>query len=181
MGKNKDLSPRKIGQINVLLDECTLNQKEIAKKLKVSPQSVSIIKRKKDKCQNLGSHRNGKCGRKRKTSPRIDRMIIKMALKDRRASCRKLSSLMANEGIHLNRKTVNNRLLEAGLKAYRPRKKPRLTKAMVEARLKWAKDHAKWTSDDWRKVYKFNYHIYFVYLCTNTYIYNRIMYLSFNV
>uniref|UniRef100_T2MFF0 Tuberin n=1 Tax=Hydra vulgaris TaxID=6087 RepID=T2MFF0_HYDVU len=38
MGKNSDLSPRKIGQIKVLLEDSELKQKEIARKLNISTQ-----------------------------------------------------------------------------------------------------------------------------------------------
>ena len=71
-----------------------------------------------------------------------------MALNDKRASCTKLSMELAKQGIVLHRKTINNRLLEQGLRAYRPRKKPRLT----DARYQWAMEHQNWTSEDWAKV-----------------------------
>ena len=48
---------------------------------------------------------------------------------------------LAKQGIVLNRKTINNRLLEQGLRAYRPRKKPRLTQKMKDARYQWAMEH----------------------------------------
>ena len=47
MGKRSDdlsdLSPRKKGQIRVLLEETSLTQKDIAKKMMVSPQIVNVI------------------------------------------------------------------------------------------------------------------------------------------
>ena len=49
MGKTKDLSPRKVGQVKVLLQEIGMKQKEIAKKLNISPQSVRLIKKKRRK------------------------------------------------------------------------------------------------------------------------------------
>ena len=75
-----------------------------------------------------------------------------MALKDRRTTCKRISSNLAEEGIIISRRTVNRRLLECGLKAYRPRKKTRLTPKMVNARLEWAKQYKHWTEDDWSKV-----------------------------
>ena len=152
MGKFKDLSPRKVGQINVLLSVGTLKQKEIAKKLNVSTQSVSNIKKKMENSQNLNSSRVGKCGRKRKTSSRMDRKIIKEALLNRRLTCRQISFQLAAEGVILARRTVNKRLLEVGLKAYRPRKKPRLTEMMMKTRYAWAKNHVEWTYEQWEKV-----------------------------
>jgi len=46
MGKNKDMSPRKIAKIELLLAETSLKQLEIARKVNASQQSVSLIKKK---------------------------------------------------------------------------------------------------------------------------------------
>ena len=46
MGKNSDLSPCKIGKIQVLLNDTVLKQREIARKIGVSTQTVSLIKKK---------------------------------------------------------------------------------------------------------------------------------------
>ncbi len=59
MGKNRDFSSRKIGQIEVLLNNSHLKQKEIAKKLNVSTQVISLIRNKLDKSENLSSKRYG--------------------------------------------------------------------------------------------------------------------------
>ena len=115
-GNHKELSPRKVGQIEVLLQEPCLNREKLQKN-SISPQ----------KGLNLDSKRIRKCSRKRKTSPRLDRKIVKMALKNMRLSYIAIARLLAEEEVHFNPRTVNNRLLEAVLKAYRPRKKPRLT------------------------------------------------------
>jgi transposase len=152
MGKNSDLSPRKVGQIKLLLCESLLKQREIAVKLGISPQTVSVIKKKIDRGVDIASKRIGRCGRKRKTSPRTDRFIVQKALKNRRMSCRRISIGLAASGVAIARRTINDRLLERGLKAYRPRKKPRLTKAMIKARLDWARDHVEWTPEQWGKV-----------------------------
>ena len=74
-----------------------------------------------------------------------------MALKDRRASCKKLSMELANQDVIVDRKTINNGPLEQGLKASRPRKKPRLTQKMKQARYHWAPQHENWTSEEWKK------------------------------
>ena len=55
MGKRKGLSPRKKGQISVLLEIRGLKQKDIAKKLNASTQTVSSVKKKLDLGRNLGS------------------------------------------------------------------------------------------------------------------------------
>lgn len=152
MGRRNDLSPRKIGQIKVLLTSTTFKQNEIAAKLLVSPQSVLRIKKKMVFEEELGPKRVGRCGRKKVTTPRTDRKIVKIALNNRRASCKNISSTLAADGLNISRRTVNRRLLTAGLKAYRPRKKPRLTDAMKKARFAWAKEHINWTIEDWEQV-----------------------------
>lgn len=133
MSKVRDLSPRKVGQISVSLEENTLKQKKIANKLGVSNQRLNNIKR-LEYGHSLDSNRVRKCSRHKKTTPRMDRKIIKMSVSNRRASCRMISNDLAAKGITIARRTVNMRLLEAGLKAYRPRKKSRLTDKMKQAR-----------------------------------------------
>jgi len=155
MGKSRDLSPRKIGQISILLGETSLKQKEIANKLGVSKQTISNIKKKIQNNEELDSKR---VGPHRISTPRLDRKIVQMALKDRRASCSKIERALRTEGIKISRRTINNRLLESGLKAYRPRKKPRLTDKMMKDRYAWAKNHVEWTSEDWEQVMTFIEH-----------------------
>ena len=147
MGKRKDISPYKIGKIEVYLSETTFKQKDIAKKLNVSTQTISAIKKKMENKEGVLAKRVGNCGRKRVTTPRLDRKIISMSLNNRRASCSKLSRELLNENITVHPRTINNRLLERGLHAYRPRKKPRLTPMMLTACHAWTKTHIGWTSE----------------------------------
>ena len=60
MGKRKDLSPRKKGQISVLFKHSDLKQKEIAKKLNISTRIVSAIRKKLETERNIHSSRTGK-------------------------------------------------------------------------------------------------------------------------
>ena len=61
MGKGKDISPHKIGQIEVYLSETTFKQKDIAKKLNVSTQTISAIKKKMENKEGLLAKRVGNC------------------------------------------------------------------------------------------------------------------------
>jgi len=45
MGKSKVLSPRKRGQVTVLLKHSDLKQKDIAKEVTVSTQTVSVVRK----------------------------------------------------------------------------------------------------------------------------------------
>ena len=156
MGLKNDLSPRKKGQIRILLEEISLKQAKIAKKLGVSTATITQIKKKMQKGEDLKNKRVSNCGRKRRTTPHMDRQMVVMALKDSRASCKRISSVLASEGFIIHRRTVNKRLIGAGLKAYQPRKKPRLTEKMTKQYLAWANEHKKWTADDWSKVLYLN-------------------------
>ena len=108
------------------------------------------------KGEDLKNKRVGNCGRRRKTTPHMDRRMVVMALKDRRASCMKISSVLASEGFKIHWRTVNRRLIGAGQKAYRPRKKPRLTEKMNMQRLAWANEQKEWTADEWSKIIYLN-------------------------
>ena len=103
MGKISDFSPRKIGQIRVLLKHSDMRQKEIAQKFNVSPKSVNSIKKKLERGLSLQNGRIGKCGKKRKTTARLDQKIKKTTLKDRRTTCKRISSNLAEEGIIISR------------------------------------------------------------------------------
>ena len=151
MGKRKDLNPRKKGQISVLLKHSHLKHKEIVIKLNISTQTVSAIRKKLEMGRNIYSSRTGKCGRK-ENNTLVNRKIKAIALKNRRDSGKKFFMELANQDIIVDRKTINNQLLEQGLKAHRPWKKPRLTQKMKQARHQWALQHDNWTSEDWSKV-----------------------------
>ena len=71
--------------------------KEIMKKLNISPQSVSLIKKKEENNYDLGSKIKENCSRKRKTLPRVDRKIIRLTCAYRRLSCRYIATLLAAE------------------------------------------------------------------------------------
>ena len=108
--------------------KCTdLKQKGTAKELNASTPADTAVRKKLELEREMDSLGIGKCGRKRKTLPRLDRKITAMALGSRRASCKELSMELANDGVMVDRRTTNNRHFEQSLKSYRPRKKSRLT------------------------------------------------------
>ena len=51
MGKSKDLSPRKIGQINVLLSQCTLKQMKLPRNLKFRLNQLVLLRERKIKAR----------------------------------------------------------------------------------------------------------------------------------
>ena len=150
MRKKSDLSLCKIGQAKVLWNEIQL--KKNAPKIGVSTQIFSVNKKKFDSGTELGSRKVGRYGRKRKPTWRTDRQVIKMALENKRASCRNISAHLKEHGISLSRRRVTQRLQERNLRAYRPTNKPRMTQPLMEARVALVKNHINWTSEQWEKV-----------------------------
>uniref|UniRef100_A0A3Q3R911 Transposase Tc1-like domain-containing protein n=1 Tax=Monopterus albus TaxID=43700 RepID=A0A3Q3R911_MONAL len=101
---------------------------------------------------SVSPKRKGKCGQKRKTTPRDDAYLIRESAQDPRKTSDVLKVDLKEKGIEVSSSTVCRRLLEVGRKAYRPVKKQLLTKAMKVKRYKWALKYKNWTKEDWRKV-----------------------------
>ncbi|KAJ4445714.1 hypothetical protein ANN_12399 [Periplaneta americana] len=97
--------------------------------------------------------KKGNCGRKRKTSPADDRLIVRKSKLNPRLTAVDLTrELMATTGANIHVTTVRRRLLEAGRRARKPIKKQLLTPVMCKKRLMWAKLHQHWTVNDWKNV-----------------------------
>lgn len=77
----------------------------------------------------------------------------RLSLNNRHASAPDFKVQFENAcGVSVSARTVQRRLVECGLLAYRPKKKPLLTKTMKQKRLSWAKQHVSWTMDQWNLV-----------------------------
>lgn len=90
-----------------------------------------------------------RCGRKRVSSKRDDRNLIRMAMKNR---CLTLIRLARQWTVPTSKHTVRRRLREFGLRARTPRKKPLLNVKQRRQRMEWAKRHRHWTGEEWNKV-----------------------------
>lgn len=152
MGKVSDLTPRKKAKIEVYLSDTSYSQAQIATKLGVSQKSVSRIKRKLSFGLGLEANRSGKCGRKRLSGVRDDRVLIRKCLQNRKATSMMLNLEWYQTGVHVSSRTVRRRLVDNGLRARKPLKKPKLTPTMTRKRLEWAKIHRLWTPEDWSRV-----------------------------
>lgn len=92
-------------------------------------------------------------GRKRITTQRQDRIITRISLADRRKTAPQIrADLEEHHSMKVSVTTVQRRLLEVGLKAYRARKKPRLTRVHRQRRMEFAQAYRHWTASDWSKV-----------------------------
>ena len=155
MGKLKDVSPKKKGQIQALLAETTYSHRKITKTLGVSRSTVdrvALIVSSGEKNPTFTPKRVGNCGRKRITSQRTDRIIQKKLLQNRRLPIENIRNQLEDEKIDVSSRTLRRRASEFGLKSCRPRRKPKLTSKMIEKRLKWAKKYSAFTEEDWKSV-----------------------------
>jgi len=92
-------------------------------------------------------------GRKRKSTKREDRTLVRISLANRRLASKELSrELNESTGAKLSAPTVRRRLLENGLRGCKARKKPLLTEKQRKRRLEWARSHVKWSVEKWRRV-----------------------------
>ena len=132
----------------VFLKETGLSQRAIAGKLGISQQTVSRVNQKLATGDVYETKRVGRCGRKRRSSRRDDRNLVRMCKKNRKATSGMLKKCWESSGIIVSASTVRRRLLENGLHARRPLKKPKLAPAMILKRLDWAKEHQNWTYVD---------------------------------
>lgn len=152
MGRKSDLSAEKKSRICALLETGKFSQREIARKEAVSHQSVlRIAKRIKENIPSTSTSRQN-CRRKRKTTIRDDRQIVKLAKENRFMSLKSIHRNVRGQGLNISERTVRRRLYEGGLKCRRPVRKPKLTERMKKARYNFAKQYRDYTVDDWKKV-----------------------------
>ena len=107
MGKAGDLSPRKKGQVKVLLEHSAIKIVELAKTLNILTRTTGPMKKKLRNNEDLEAKKAGKSG-KCKTIPRLDRKIVETCRSNRSSSCRKNSSCLAAQGLWY----IKKRLIE---------------------------------------------------------------------
>lgn len=154
MGKRKDIESEKKIRIEVLIQTGLHSNRAIAKKEKVSHQTVMRIANLLKQNMPSTSNKRSKCKGKRKTTPREDRIIVKRALENRRRTVGEIHRVLQTDKIHISKRTLQSRLYENNIRSRRPAKKPKLTDRMKKARLQWAKEHKNLTVEDWSKVCK---------------------------
>lgn len=93
-------------------------------------------------------------GRPRCTTPREDRTIVRMSNNDRHLTAKAIALKHAPSFTkkRISIKTVKRRLAASNLNGRVARRKPLLRPENKTRRLEWAKEHADWTKEDWRKV-----------------------------
>ena len=106
MGRTSDLSPRKRGQIKILLENTELTCRQIALKCGVSKTSVSRISKKLEHGSSGTPKRKGRCGRKRLTTVQDDRSLVRLSQCNRKLTSRRLMLEMNVAGVRMSSRTV---------------------------------------------------------------------------
>jgi len=151
MARRKDWSPKKRATAVTLRKE-GYSYRQIAVKIGDGVTASGIRKLfKRFEVSGSVTTQPGK-GRKRSTTPKTDRRISRMALKNWRATSQDINKVLRDTGISVSARTVRRRLVAVGLRARIPRKKPFLNVTQRQKRLQWAKEHVSWTVEQWKKV-----------------------------
>lgn len=119
-------------------------QKEIARLLFLSPSTVNLW------INRLGDlNAKKKTGRPRKTTVYQDNAIYTFSRRDPFLPATDINRRLE---LNLSHQTVRNRLIEKGLKNYKPPTKPFLEKKHKDKRLEFAKLYINWSPDRWENV-----------------------------
>ena len=125
--------------------------RQVAREMGIRPNTVSDIMKKHRETKSVADL--PRSGRPRKTTPRDDRLLLRMSLGDRRLTASNLQHILAEEhNINLAVRTVRKRLQKAGLRGCVAVKKPLLTAAHRKARVTFAAEHKDWTVERWKSV-----------------------------
>ena len=150
MGRGKSLSIEPRGEV-VGMYSLGLSMNEIAKRMRIARGTVQSSMKKHRETGTVADR--PRSGRPRKTTPQEDRLLRRDCLKNwMKTSPQLATSFRESTGKTLDPSTVRRRLLSVGLRGYVAAKKPLIRQPNKVARLKWAREHVKWTEDQWKKV-----------------------------
>lgn len=134
---------------NQIISEYTsgVTQKDLCAKFGIHKSTISrlIARFKKTGSGNI----EHKGGRKPKTSPRQDALVIRAIKKNPFISSRQLVETFE---LPITSRAVRYRAVKVGLKSFRPSKKPLISKKNMQKRLKFARDHLNWSVKMWKTV-----------------------------
>ena len=148
-----DLTPRKREQIVALSKHAKKSVREIGKELGIHKSTVGRVVKRSNDSDNLTVQRQGRCGRKRKTTARDDQMIMRNSIKDPRKTSVYLKRDLSAAGVSVHSSTIRRRLIERGRISRRPKKKQLLTTVMKKKRLQWAKNIKNGINKNWDRLY----------------------------
>jgi transposase len=138
-------------KIFLLINRYKYSQTYLSHEIGVSKNAVSKFYKRYDQNQTLA--RKSGSGRKRKTTSAQDRRLLASANADRFATCAEIAKIVSQmRGPPISPRTVNRRLLQAGLKCCKPVCRPLLTNKMMEKRLLFARKYVNWPLESWNSV-----------------------------
>ncbi|KAL0881938.1 hypothetical protein ABMA27_001695 [Loxostege sticticalis] len=144
------LSPEECTRIITMVQEGR-SQRSTTGTVGVSLSTVQrVIQRFQKTGMNIGRPGNG---RPRCTTVREDRFIVSNMLKiDILDAVQVRNSLQEVHHNNVSSDTILRRLREADIKRYRPANGPKLLREHRVARLRFAREHIRWTDEDWSRV-----------------------------
>jgi transposase len=120
------ITPKKRAKIVALNGHDSMTVREIASVVGVGKSSVSRILCAPKDSGSLSPNRKGKCGRKRKTTPRTDQLLLRNSRLHPTITSKGFQRDLLTSGIDTDASAVRRRLLEAGRKARNHSKRKRL-------------------------------------------------------
>lgn len=144
------LTPAQVAQAVALIDE-GLTQRQVAARLNVARSNLKYaVKRYRE--TGLYTRRPGSGG-VRCTSARDDRFVVLQVQRNRFLTAVEVrQSLQMVRNVNVSERTIRRRLEEDDLHACRPARAPKLERYHRVARLRFAREHANWSLEDWGNV-----------------------------
>ena len=144
-------------KIIALFEHTEKSQAEIANDLNISKSTVS---RTISRYQQTGCYETNyqNCGPKEKFNERDLRRVKHLVVQNPRSSAKDIlrdyqAGASGDESININSERTMRRVLNiAGCKVIKPCRRPFLSNAQIEKRLKWAREHQSWSEEDWQNV-----------------------------
>lgn len=167
MPKKSELSAEQRLRIKILHEQ-GMSQVKIAREVKCSRCAVQYAI---NRFKETGTHENRpRTGRRKVTTEREDRLLIRQSLQNRKKTALELAAALSEaKGSSVSVYTVRRRLLKAGLKECKARKKPWLSEHNKKNRLEWALKHRDWSVEDWSNILwsdESNFEVLLFILCT---------------
>lgn len=125
-----------------------LSASKISNETDIPKSTITRIIRDHEQQPNQPLSRPKRPGRPPKLSRRSERALMRYVAKNPRDTLEALST-PSKSGYQLHPKTIRRYLKNNEVYAFKPRKKPFLSKKHKADRLKWAKEYIKWTIEDW--------------------------------
>ena len=124
--------------------EAGLSQRVVAQRIGCAQPAISNLAR---RYRNTGAVNDlPRSGRPRTTTPRQDRYIVLQHLRNRfQPATATAADTPGRNNPRVSVSTIRRRLTASGLRARRPCRRPVLSHAHMQNRLRWSRQHARWT------------------------------------